>query len=367
VNTSRAVALGVAAILSLLPACGGRIYLGSESSSDAPNGGTSGPTEPAVAGTGGPSSPTSGTGSNGACDGTCAGSCVGGRCLMTLVSGVLPLAMAIDSNNVYFTTANSVEKVPTKGGPSTTLASSAVLISEAPTGPIGIDAAYVYWAAVGIDLAEVFKVGLNGGDAQEVAGQLPSGPVLIAVDAMHLYTAEPSAIISDPLSGSTVVGIAYGMIEPSCIAIDEANVYWASTAGNVMKASSSRSNSKEITLASGQMVTQGIAVDATSVYWTSRSGGTVMKVAIDGGAPVTLASGQNLPHGIAVDATSVYWANQGLENQLDGTIMKVSLRGGTPATLASDQAAPSAIAVDGESVYWIATGGSGGVMKLTPK
>ena len=77
--------------------------------------------------------------------------------------------------------------------------------------------------------------------------------------------------------------------------------------------------------------------------------------------PVTLASGQGNPNFIAVDATSVYWNDYG-----DGTVMKVALGGGAPIVLASGQDSPAGIALDATSVTWVNEGG-GNVMRLTPK
>jgi hypothetical protein len=68
---------------------------------------------------------------------------------------------------------------------------------------------------------------------------------------------------------------------------------------------------------------------------------------------VTLASGQNNPAAVAVDGTSVYWVNAGTSNSSkDGTVMKVALGGGAPVTLASQQASPASVALDASSVYW---------------
>jgi hypothetical protein len=66
----------------------------------------------------------------------------------------------------------------------------------------------------------------------------------------------------------------------------------------------------------------GIAVDDTSVYWTSAD--SVLKVAINGGAPETLASGQAEPGPIAVDANGVYWGNLGVPGSGHGSIVMLT-------------------------------------------
>jgi hypothetical protein len=122
---------------------------------------------------------------------------------------------------------------------------------------------------------------------------------------------------------------------------------------------------------------KGIAIDPTSVYWTdSGSGadgdldGAVLKVALEGGAPVTIASGQALPVAIAVDATSVYWTTYGGMSGGIGSLMKAPLGGGAPRVLAKGLNMPKNIAVDAANVYWTDSGSAadsgtdGRVMKV---
>jgi hypothetical protein len=116
-------------------------------------------------------------------------------------------------------------------------------------------------------------------------------------------------------------------------------------------------------------------VDATSVYYCTYGGdgeiGTVMKVAVGGGAPTALASGH--PGDIAVDATSVYWTDfdsSSGSGGSNGTVMKVPVGGGPPTILASGQNWLDRIAVDATSVYWTTDNSNGDgmlLMKLTPK
>ena len=82
-----------------------------------------------------------------------------------------------------------------------------------------------------------------------------------------------------------------------------------------------------------------------------------------------MASEQSAPAAVVVDSQNVYWTNYG-KSSADGSVVEVALTGGAPVTLASGQPSPGGIAVDATSVYWI-TGSPGGtngaLMRLSPK
>jgi hypothetical protein len=100
-----------------------------------------------------------------------------------------------------------------------------------------------------------------------------------------------------------------------------------------------------------------IAVDATSVYWTTCSPNQVLKVPLGGGKTTTLISSTVDDTqtegfaGIAVDETSVYWAHLGTSAG-NGTVLRMALDGGAPVTLASGQQSPTA--TSRWSAPWIA-------------
>jgi hypothetical protein len=150
------------------------------------------------------------------------------------------------------------------------------------------------------------------------------------------------------------VTLATGMgDEPTAIAVDTSDVYWAGWGGT------SPGHVFKMPITGGTVtilatVAQGsfrIALDASYVYWTASANpagtGAVMKVPIGGGAATTLASGLNGPIGIAIDAANVYWADY-----RDGTVMKVAKVGGSPSILAKQGLSPFYLAVDTTNVYW---------------
>lgn len=287
----------------------------------------------------------------GACGNTCAAgaACFQGHCETTLASGQSPASLAVDAIHVYWTnndggTSNSVRKVAVGGGAIVTLASG-----QAHPNHIALDANNVYWTDGGA--GTVMKVLLGGGAPTTLAsGQtIPTG---IAVDATNVYWAnnsDPSAVMKMPLGGGAITGYASGQQSSIWnIAVDATSVYMVGHGSIVTK----------VPLAGGDPITlapyefskasgiNNVTVDATHVYWTTDD--AVMKVPVDGGAPIVLASGQHIPGGIAVDTANVYWTN----GWSVGDVMKIPLDGGTPTSLASGQIAPGKIAVDATSVYW---------------
>jgi hypothetical protein len=126
------------------------------------------------------------------------------------------------------------------------------------------------------------------------------------VDATGIYWGTLQAIMAVGLDGgipTALVDGGAGVLNPMCVAIDEANVYWTDDkTGSVTTVP--KHGGEVITLASDLNLPSGIVVDSTNVYWIG--GGGVQTVPIDGGSPVTLATLAG-GVGIAVDDTSLYW------------------------------------------------------------
>ncbi len=128
---------------------------------------------------------------------------------------------------------------------------------------------------------------------------------------------------------------------------------------------------------SGQRIAD-IALSPQSVYWTT--GGEVMSASVAGSEPVPLAIGQKGSAALAIDSQSIYWVNTGSFGPSsapygpggDGSIVSMALDGGAPRVLARSQNQPSAIAVDDAFVYFTAAdgasadGGGGGTVFSTP-
>jgi hypothetical protein len=302
-----------------------------------------------------------------------------GRCPPVLLASGAAVAIAVDSNTVYWGSdgifgcaIDGCNKHPTTIFP--------------PTGyqvyGVATDGTNVYWVTPGAIASYVATcptsgcpVGSDGGANPTLLATSQGNPVDIAVHSQTVYWLDatgatvldcsvngcgghPSRISMGPCCG----GAALAINGDAAVWISLSNINTVSTcplAGCPMGDDGGLSSTP---LWSGMTPTPtAIAADATNAYWTTNDG-AVVKCALTGcsGKPTTLASGQALgsAHGIAVDGTTVYWTNSST-----GTVAACSTNGcnETPTVLATEQPGAGAIAVDSTSLYF---GTSAGVMRL---
>jgi len=200
---------------------------------------------------------------------------VGGGSVTTLAMGLEdPYGIAVDSNNVYFTTyaGGRVKKVPIGGGTVVTLAQNL-------NNPcyIAVNGSSVYWTNYG------------DGTLQSIAtsGTTPGTPVTLTTDDAN-----------DNANG---------------IATSGSNIFFAASndPGGVYSIAATGSTTPTV-LAGKQDNPWGLATDGTNVYWTNNDDpGNLVSVPIVGGTPTTLASFLNDPTAVAADSTGVYTAGAG--------------------------------------------------------
>jgi hypothetical protein len=276
---------------------------------------------------------------------------------VAVASGQSAVGIALDSNNVYFTTkTGSVMTTPLAGGTATMLASSSA--GSSLFGAIAVDASNVYWTA---DHA-VQSAPIAGGSPAMFSATPGAGPINIVLDAATVYWSQASGptfldIMSQPKAGgsSRRYGGGNGELTHGGIAADATTIYWTS-AGAIRKAAKA-SGSMETMVTKAGTSPGGIVVAGTTLYWMDDA--AVMTVPVAGGTATTLASVSTPaqgPQAIAVDADSVYFGDaNGLE--------KVALSGGTPTTLAGNVSVV-AIAVSDSNVYFTDSAGS---VRMTAK
>jgi hypothetical protein len=315
------------------------------------------------------------------------GACTASSCQPIVLSPVehIPWGIAVQSGTVYWLEQDSnyhiIHSVPAGGGTVMTVYARTPAMND-PTEPendLVVDSTRVYFGSP----ADIVSVPLDGGTAT-VLSQNNEWPLGMAVDTANVYWATPGPCPHPPDGGTcqpgfiyqtakdgtgTPIPLAAGELGPASVAVLGSTVYWVSDgAGDGTNSGVVRSTpvggGPVTTLASGLPMkynlndnTAGYAamgVDSTGVYFTTYDGmqtGAVMKVPLDGGAPVTLMSATN-PQKLAVDSTGVY-VSQGFPS----SIAKIPLDGGPPVTVATTTTyQPWTIALDPNTVYFTSFG-----------
>jgi hypothetical protein len=234
-------------------------------------------------------------------------------------------ALAVDGTNVYAAESQNPSRVVAcaiSGCPAPKLLTT----SATAVGGLAVDSENVYFTTLGgvpnPTGGTVSKCSIQGCNQPAVVAPGLDDPAGIVIDAANAYFTNASS--NDYMSGTVMTcsldgcaaptTLASGQTEPNSIAVDQASVYWTNPMGNtVMRAARDGSTPPKL-LASGQSTPYTVALDCTTVYWTNLGtnspvgDGSVMKCAKRGCAtPSVIASGLSNPCGIAVDATSVYW------------------------------------------------------------
>jgi hypothetical protein len=114
----------------------------------------------------------------------------------------------------------------------------------------------------------------------------------------------------------------------NCLAIDATHVYWSDARGAILKVPIAGGDPIAVTPCLAQ-APQGIAVDSANVYFTIPDSGFVMKVDLDGGAPVAIASSEPSPFALAISSNDAYWTWSDTTFSPFGGVHFVGLDGGS--------------------------------------
>lgn len=207
-----------------------------------------------------------------------------------------PVALAVDSNNVYWIDGANAYAQTLLSLPLSDLTATPTSVSSAAACAYDMIAAgtSLVWLQSGCFARSGSVDGGRGPAGQLAAGTslLPSGTALngpysearIANDANNVYfgahdTSNVPFIGSAPLVGAGNLTQLVSNADALGVAVDASNVYWTDRAGAVKSAPLSAPDST-VTLAPDTQTPYGIAVDANAVYWVDDvAAGAVMKVA----------------------------------------------------------------------------------------
>jgi hypothetical protein len=159
--------------------------------------------------------------------------------------------------------------------------------------------------------------------------------------------------------GSKVEELASGRFNPEDIAVDAANVYWVDVKKDALLVREAIGQvDAENVIAHGNFFPGSLVVSAGFAYWIDADAGpAVMRVSTNGGSPerVSASPGFGHPVRLAADDAAVYITDAGtMEGK--GSVLRVAIAGGAVSIVADNLAAPRSVAARGGSVYWLCKG-----------
>jgi len=284
----------------------------------------------------------------------------------TLSLGSAANTLALDADNLYYTTPNyprnspfteALIAQPLGGGPAFTVASAI----STPTRLVAAGG-QVLW----IDSTGVNSVPVNGGSVTTLATSTPNTPLDLLISGSNVLWSETTGaahgesglIRSAPLMGGGATTVYQGGDAPRRLALDSASqLNW--TEGGSIGLTEGFSRVACLTLADGvQTVLSGISSPAPAFIATSSALyiadlWRIKRLPLTGGMPMTVAADDGPVAGLAVDDSWVYW-----DSALRVSARKAPIAGG-PVTVLADQGATVAISggqirlgTDG-NLYWV--------------
>jgi hypothetical protein len=162
--------------------------------------------------------------------------------------------------------------------------------------------------------------------------------------------------------------VATGQRDPSALAIDSTNVYWANagidghgTDGSIASCALGGCNQTPTVLAGG-IGPNSIAVNASGVYWTTTGNGvgSLWSCAPSGGTPMKLVDTMGIPWLLGVNATSLAWITS------NGGAWTCSTNACSPTELSSMDSGNPTGCIDATNAYFALGGPTGGTITRCP-
>ena len=310
--------------------------------------------------------------------------CRSGLCdPITVASGLNgPAAIAADTSGVYFTTTGTSttgDKYATEGvftcpnaGCPTSGPTPLAIDQETPVA-VALDSANVYWLTA--DNETVWACTKGTCTARVVNAQAGTYLTSMTLGGTALYWTDGvgNVVLSCPTTATCTTPAQVAKLgastSPGPISFLGNTVFWANNvtgAGSVMSCAAGGCGTSPTTLVPSVASPLAVFADVTGVYFTSATAGALERVGLDGGAIEdggALLQGLFYPSGLVVDGTYAYVADSA-----GGNVWRVAIDGSSaPVAIAMNQNSPTAVAVEATWVYWTNAGMTktdGTVMKV---
>jgi hypothetical protein len=278
--------------------------------------------------------------------------------------------IASDGANVYWVDwvagdagqqIGRVMKVSVAGGNETALASTPDAI---PVG-LALDSTNVYWTDSANELWQVSKSGGAPTSLQSGAGT----PVAAVGGFVYFSPTTAGGVERVPTDGGNVTTVA-STGAPVDLVVVASDVFWADATGQIVFAPAAGGTATALVspdpdAGAGEYVSttplQNLTTDGTSLYWPRQPNGypgAVMSLPISGGAPqVVVNVASSIPLSVATDGTNVYFLGVGAST----TLAAAPVSGGTPIDVATTDLSAAnitgspgpTVAVDSSNLYWL--------------
>ncbi|XXF75665.1 IPT/TIG domain-containing protein [Myxococcaceae bacterium GXIMD 01537] len=262
-------------------------------------------------------------------------------------------SLAVDANNLYWTTDHDVRMQPHAGGPVTILASAANSLPHA----LEVDGAFMYWLTRSGQVMRLPKPGGSGGPpATSVCAGNPgqSFPVLLSKtegyggvvsDGTYVYWSDgrgssQGAIFKVPIAGGTTTTLSSGHDQPFTLKLFDGQLYWPDIRRGVL--SMPASDPGPGTLRWAGATPTDLAVDASGGWWVSSNTSQLIH---NGNVVSTYTN--DPPIALALDDTQVY------TSRFSTHISRQPKGSSTSVTVVGDDASTASMVTSGGYLYWV--------------
>ncbi len=251
----------------------------------------------------------------------------GGEPEILATDQVLPMAIAVDDENVYWVDKGidvfwhmqdgAVRKVSKRGGEVVDLARVGVV-----------------HPAIAVSKGEVFWVGSEPG---KTTWELTMRKVPVS-------GGEPQVVSVSSDSGAYAPALGKGGIFAERFAVDETSIYWIG--GSAFRASRATGKAESLPDASG--CPDDISIDETNIYVSDHSANRMTVIPKSGDETRRLAG---IATHFTLDAKNVYWADY-RGGSTGAEITQIDKSGGMPVALASGVSASTDLVASSGRVFW---------------